>query len=56
MRQKLTTPEDAGLGELLDHIIDHGIFLDMPSRLRLLSLTLHGAKERLIIDWSQTRF
>ena len=56
LRQKLTTPEDAGLGELLDHIIDHGIFLDLSSRIRLLSLPLRGARERLIIDWSQTRF
>lgn len=55
LRQRVTTPEDAGLREILDHIMDHGIFLEMSSRMRLLSLPLRGGRERLIIDWSKTK-
>jgi len=44
------------MAEILDHIMDHGIFLELSSRMRLLSLPLRGAKERLIIDWSNSRF
>jgi hypothetical protein len=56
LRKRVTTPEDAGLGELLDHIMDHGIFLELSTRLRLLNLSLCGAQERLTIDWSQSHF
>jgi hypothetical protein len=54
LRKRVTVPEDAGLGELLDHIMEHGIFLELSSRLKLLSFPLRGARERLIIDWSNT--
>jgi len=50
LRKRRTTPEDAGLREILDRIMDNGIFLEMSSRLRLLSLPLHGGRHRLIID------
>lgn len=55
LRQRVTTPDDAGLREILDRIMDHGIFLEMSSRMRLLSLPLRGGRERLIIDWSKTK-
>lgn len=55
LRQRATTPEDAGLREILDRIMDKGIFLEMSARMRLLGFSLRGSRERLIIDWSKTK-
>ena len=52
----MTITEDVSLGELLDLIMDHGIFLELSSRLKLLTRPLSGTQQRLSIDWTQTRF
>ena len=56
LRQRAVTPEDASLGEILDRILEQGIFLELSSRLQLLSYPLRGAGLRLTVDWSQTHF
>ena len=56
LRKRVVTPEDASMGEILDRIMEHGIFLELSSRLKLISHPLCGAGLRLTVDWSKTRF
>lgn len=56
MRKWLTNPEDAGLIEMLDRVLDHGIVVDPSSRVRLPGLELHKEQEMLVIDWRDTYF
>jgi hypothetical protein len=56
LRKWLTNPEDAGLIEMLERLLDHGIVIDPSSRVRLPGLDLHNEQERLVIDWRDTYF
>lgn len=56
LRNRVVAPEDASMGEILDRIMEHGIFLELSSRLRLPSLALRDAGLRLTVDWSKTHF
>jgi hypothetical protein len=56
LRKWLTNPEDAGLIEMLDRVLDHGIVVDPSSRVRLPGLELHKEQEMLVIDWRDTYF
>jgi hypothetical protein len=56
LRKWLTNPEDAGLIEMLDHLLDHGIVVDPSSRIRLPRLEFHNGQERLVIVWRDTYF
>ena len=56
LRKRAVTPEDASMGEILDRIMEHGIFLELSSRLKLLSRPLYGAGLRFTIDWSKSHY
>jgi hypothetical protein len=45
----ILTPEETGLKQLLDRILDKGVTIDMNVRIDLGSLDLLGAKARIIL-------
>ena len=46
----ITSPEDASLIEILDRVLDHGIFVEPASRLRLHALKLGRRLAKLVVS------